>query len=310
MKSTGKSNLSFFILSLATVIFLSFSYSFAQMVPGNLLKQNDVIILFDADMQPVAMKTASIYPAVKSELEKTIGWKVDFRPEILLVKDHETFQSMAGGPLIIGYALPDKNVIVIDYSRMINDSFALESTLKHELCHLLLHRYINAGNLPKWLDEGVAQWASGGIADIVMEKRSPLTSAVLQNRVFGLRYLADGFPADDEGLRLAYAESRSFVEYLSAEKGSQGLLALLERLRDGDNMDAAMDRAFSATFEGLEQKWHEGLARKDIWIAMLINNLTEIIFFLSALVVVYGFFRVWRRKRRYGEEDEYEERKD
>jgi hypothetical protein len=304
MKHTGKSKIRFFILALAVAISLSLFSPGIPATTRNLIEGNDVIILFDSDLQSVAVETASFYPGIKSELEKTIGWKVDFRPEIVLVKDHGTFQAMAGSPLIIGYALPDKNVIVIDYSRMQADSFALESTVKHELCHLLLHRYIKDEKLPRWLDEGVAQWASGGIADIIMEKRSPLDRAVLQNRVFGLRYLADGFPADDEGLRLAYAESKSFVEFLTAGKGVQGLLAFLERLRTGDTIDTAMDKAFSATFEGLEQEWHESLEKKGLWIALLINNLTEIIFFLSALVLIYGFFREWRRKKRRYEEGE------
>jgi len=308
MKSIWKSKIIFFILALAADIVLSAFSSGIQAAPRNLIEQKDLNILFDADLRSVAVETISSYPMIKSELEKITGWKVDFRPEVILIKDHGTFQGMAGSPLIIGYALPDKNVMVIDYSRMMADPIALESTIKHELCHLLLHRYIKEENLPRWLDEGVAQWASGGIADIVMETRPPLDRAVLQNRMFGLRYLADGFPGDDDGLRLAYAESKSFVEFMTTEKGVQGLLALLERLRDGDDIDTAMDKVFSATFEGLEQNWHESLEKKSLWITMLINNLTEIMFFLSALVLVYGFFRVWRRKKkRYEEEEDIED---
>jgi hypothetical protein len=308
MKNTGQSKNISFLLILTSVIILLFASTGAHSAPRNFMEQKDVIIIFDAGLHSVAVETALFYPAIKSELEKIIGWEVDFRPEVILIKDHATFQSMAGSPLTIGYAMPDKNVMVIDYSRMMADPVALESTIKHELCHLLLHRYIKDESLPRWLDEGIAQWASGGIADIVMEKRSPLDRAILQNRIFGLRYLADGFPADDDGLRLAYAESKSFVEYITAKKGMQGLLALLERLRDGDNIDMAMDRAFSENFEGLEQKWHESLEKKGLWITELINNLTEVIFFLSAIVLVYGFFRVWRRrKKRYEEENDIED---
>ena len=120
----------------------------------------------------VAEKTAGFYPDLKAELEETIGWKIDFKPGIVLVKDNNTFQKMSGSSLIVAYALPDQGIIVIDYSRMKTDPFTLEATIKHELCHLLLHENIGSEKLPRWLDEGVAQWASGGLADIVMEKRS------------------------------------------------------------------------------------------------------------------------------------------
>jgi hypothetical protein len=271
--------------------------------PKNLIEQKDVIILFDQGLQSEAEKTAALYATVKSELEKITGWKIELRPEIVLIKDDETFQRMSGSPLVVAYALPDKNVIVIDYSKMMTNPFTLDATAKHELCHLLLHEYIKDENLPRWLDEGVAQWASGGLADIVMERGSALDAAVLQNRMLGLRYLADGFPYDGDQLSLAYAESKSFVEFMTAEKGTRGLLDLLGHLKDGDDVDTAVMKTFSVPLDELEQKWHDSLEKKGLWISFLINNLTEILFFLSALILVYGFIRVWIRKRRAEEED-------
>jgi hypothetical protein len=291
------------ILSLNILIILSFTASCAQSAERNLIEQKDVVILFDAGLQPVAEKAASFYPAIKSELEKSIGWKVDFRPEIVLIKDNETFQMMSGNPLIVGYALPDKGVIVINYSKM-TEPFSLETIVKHELCHLLLHEYIKDENLPRWLDEGVAQWVSGGLADIIMEKRSVLDGAVMQNRMLGLRYLADGFPGDDVRLRLAYAESKSFVEYITTDKGTEGLMDILNSLKNGNDIDSAIMETFSISFAELEERWRDSLEKKKLWISFLINNLTELLFFLSALILVYGFMRAWRRKKRRYEEEE------
>ena len=36
----------------------------------------------------------------------------------------------------------------------------------------------------------------------------------------------------------------------------------------------------------------------------LINYLYEILFFLGALIMIYGFIRVWIKKRRYQDEEE------
>jgi hypothetical protein len=305
MKNPVQLKIISFGLLLAAGFILSFATAHAQSAQRNFIEQRGVVVIFDAGLAPVAEKVASFYPAIKSELEKSLGWKVDFRPEIVLIKDNETFQKMSGNPLTVGYALPGKDVIVIDHSRMIIEPFTLETTIKHELCHLLLHEYIKDENLPRWLDEGVAQWASGGLADIIMEKRPVLDGAVMQNRMLGLRYLADGFPEDDARLRLAYAESKSFVEYMAADNGAQDLLDVLNSLKAGNDIDSAIMEAFSISFAELEQRWHESLEKEGLWVSFLINNLTEILFFLSALILFYGFIRAWRRKkRRYEDEEE------
>ena len=96
-----------------------------------LVEGNETIIIFDDGLRPVAEKTAGIYPGLKAELEKTIGWKIDFKPAIVLIKDNNTFQKMSGSSLIAAYALPDQGVMVLDYSRMMTDPFTLEATIKH-----------------------------------------------------------------------------------------------------------------------------------------------------------------------------------
>jgi len=289
------------LLSLLILILAPTGTLYAQ---RKLLEEKDVVILFDEGLLPVAQETAGLYPAIKAELEGTIGWKINLKPVIVLIKDNDTFQKMSGSSIIVAYALPDKELIVIDYSRMKTNPFTIESIIKHELCHLLLHEYIGAETLPRWLDEGVAQWASGGLVDIVMEKRSVLNEAVRQNRIIGLKYLADGFPYDEGLLTLAYAESKDFIEYMVREKGAQGMLALLNRLKEGNGIDSAIMKTFSIPFDELEKSWHSNLEKKAGWIRILINNLYEILFFLSALVLVYGFIRAWRRKRRYEDEED------
>jgi hypothetical protein len=55
--------------------------------------------------------------------------------------------------------------------------FTLTVTLKHELCHLFLHYLIGGGELPRWFNEGIAQWTSGGIAELMFSP--PYFSACL-----------------------------------------------------------------------------------------------------------------------------------
>ncbi len=139
---------------------------------------------------------------------------------------------MAGHRSYVAFAVPEKFVIVIDDTRMGMKPFSREATIKHELCHLILHRYVNDRRLPKWLDEGVAQWISDGMPDIVNPSRgSMLVQAAMTNGFLSLRSIRDEFPADDPELGLAYEQSRAIVEHIIANYGKNGILNILEALR-------------------------------------------------------------------------------
>ncbi|MBN1626269.1 MAG: hypothetical protein JW944_07065 [Deltaproteobacteria bacterium] len=261
-------------------------------------------VLYYEGLQKVAMETADIYPSIKKELERIIGWKVDFKPGVVLVGDINQFKMMSGNDLTVAYALPDRNIIVIDYSRIKTDPFDLGSILKHELCHLLLHDGIESERLPRWLDEGIAQWVSGGLADIVVEKRQVLTRAVLQNRIIKLKYLNEAFPDEEGMMALAYAESKDFIEYMIRLKGIEAILSILRSLSAGDDIDNAVMKTFSLSLDEMERDWHKSLEKKATWTSVVINNLYEALFFLAAVALIIGFYRVWRRKREYGAGDE------
>jgi len=270
------------------------------------VRKNDVGVLFDDGLENAAEAVARIYPDIKSGLERAIGWEIDFYPRIYLVKDHERFELMAGHSLVVGYAVPEKMVIVIDYSRVLTDPFSLSSIMKHELCHLLLHRYIQKTNLPKWLDEGVSQWVSGGLADIVTANNSSLDRAVVTGRLIPFRYLSKGFPDDKESLTLAYAQSRSLVEYIVDESGPEGLQAILNSLRSGKDMNSTLYRTLQVSFDELEKNWYSAVNKKATWLTLLIAHLYEIIFFLGAVSLIVAYVKIAIRKRamRYEDDDD------
>ena len=133
------------------------------------LGTNDVAIFYEQPLKGAAQEIAEIYPGVRKELETAVSYRVDFRPAVVLVSDEEAFEQITGNRLIVAYAVPEKMLIVINHARSSKDPFSTRAILKHELCHLLLHRYIHT--LPRWLDEGVSQWVSGGFAELFSEKR-------------------------------------------------------------------------------------------------------------------------------------------
>ncbi len=269
------------------------------------IKGNGISVLFEEPLQNAATEVAEIYPGLITELEETLRWKLDYEPTVLLIKNRETFQKMAGSNLVVAYAIPQKRFIVIDYSRMNVSPFNLGTTLKHELCHLLLHRYIPREKLPKWLDEGVAQWVSNGIAEIIMDRnQSILTRVSLTGNYIPINDLAERFPQNRESLLLAYDESKSLVEYIVSEYGSDGILKILENLRNGDEINSAMQKVISISLNELEKNWHAHLNKRLVWFTYLSNNLYGILFFFAALITIFAFFKLLKRKNDYEEEDD------
>ncbi len=269
------------------------------------LQSEEVLVQFEKPLENAAKEVADIYPAVKAELENTFKWRLDFRPTVILIKDSKTFQKIVESGLIVAVAVPQKNLIVIDNSKMNVHPFTLEITLKHELCHLMLHHHISEGNLPKWLNEGIAQWSSGGIAEIIMgESRDVLKQASLSGEFISLRGLTDKFPEDKKAVLLAYEESKSIVEYITREFGVSGLLQVLNYLKNGYDVDAAIFKGLSVPFYELENRWHDYLQKRTTWFTYFSNNLYNVLFFLAGLILTYGFIKFLLKKKAYKDEGE------
>lgn len=141
---------------LVSICIILFPTSLLAAEPS-ILQAEHATVVYEEPLRSAAQEVAGLFPSVKQELESTFQWSLEFRPTVVLIKDRQQFQQMAGSELIVAYAMPGRNVMVIDYTRMNTSPFSLRSTLKHELCHLLLHHYIDRSNMPKWFDEGVCQ---------------------------------------------------------------------------------------------------------------------------------------------------------
>jgi hypothetical protein len=268
------------------------------------IRTNDAVVFFDHTAGTAAAMLLEIYPGIKSDLAATLGWKVDFRPEIRLIKDRDTMKRTAGNDLSVALAIPDRNLILLDTSRVYDKPFSLKTALRHEVCHLLLHRNIRNEDLPRWFDEGVCQWASGGIAEIMTDSGDDLLSkAVISGKLISIEEL-NRFPSDRWPLLLAYEESKSFVEYIIEKYGKSGMLRLLKFLKEGHSMEESFREVLSVSPYELEINWQASLKTKYTRFSYLSRNLYEILFSVAALLTVYGFFRMLKKKREYVDNEE------
>ena len=295
----------FGLLTGLIVIFFLHSSVVAQ---TQILQNDDIMVVYEPPSKAAAGEVLRMYPVLEQELEDIFGWSLNARPQVVLVKTNQTFQKIARNTLIVAFAVPDKNLIVIDYSRMSTRPFTLSITLKHELCHLLLHDHINSGNLAKWLDEGVCQWVSDGIGEILIDKSwSGLDAAILAGQTLRLARLTERFPGDRVSLMLAYEQSKSVVAFIDRQFGKQAILNILSDLKNGETLETASMQSLAMTITELEKQWLTEIERTPRWLIFLANNIYGILFFLAAVLTVVGFIRVLVRRKAYAKWEEEEE---
>jgi len=265
----------------------------------------EITVRYEVPLKDAAIRLASAYGATRADIETKLGWRLQRSPVVVLVRDHGAFQETARNELVTAFAMPKRNLIVIDYMKMNRVPFDLEDTFKHELSHMLLHQEINALSLPKWLDEGVAQWASGGMADILRAgEKDLLQQAVLSHRMIALEDISENFPASQNGLILAYEESKSFTEFIVKNYGEAKLRLILQSLGKNETIEQAVTGNLGVSPHMLEQTWKKGLLKENLWISYVADNMVWLLFFFAALISIAGFFAAKRRMKNYHDEEE------
>jgi hypothetical protein len=269
------------------------------------VENKDISILANESHLSSAEYIEQIFPQTKADVENILGWKLLSKPVVILVGDAEVFERMSGNPYVTAYTVPERHLIVMGLSRTSSEPYFFNATFKHELCHVVLHDHIKDSPLPKWLDEGVCQWVSGSLGEILLGGGSGAANRIdISRHAIPLDRLARSFPGDKQSLSLAYEESRSFVEYISAQYGPERLLSILNHLKDGDEIDQAVLESLSIPLDTLEKEWIESVRSRNVWLIWISQYLYEIIFTAAALLTVAAFIKQMFRKRRYIEEDD------
>ncbi len=265
------------------------------------LSRNQLKIYTDEQIKGAAQEVLTLYPEIKKRLEAFFGWKFQKYPIHIVIRSRLNRPKTS---LLVAYAVPAKNLVVIDYFRAGSTPTNLKVTLEHELCHLLLHSHINDSSLPKWLDEGICQVVSGSLGELaIIPKASVLDKAVRSRKIIPLEKLETHFPNQRDALLLAYEESKSFTSYLIEMLGKQALLELLNYLRDGETFKTGFLQAASKPFSEMEREWWSSLEKQDSLLARLSYYLYELLFAFGAAITIYAFVRQWRERKNYEDEE-------
>jgi hypothetical protein len=260
-------------------------------------------ISYSPELKNDTEQVETIFIETLKELTDALGWKLTKKPHIVLIKDSDLFAELAGNRNIAAYVVSKRSLVVIDYERVLIRPFTLRGTLKHELVHLILGDNLPK-RMPRWLNEGVAQWLADSPAELVLSSNNAeLTKAALQRRLIPLRSLENSFPSRKKDMILAYEQSRSIVEFTVKEHGKDKLLLLLNSLQGGASISEAIISGVGVTYADLEASWAEDITLKASWFYFIAENFLEVLFLLAALAALFGFIRMTIRIRTYKDDE-------
>ena len=216
---------------------------------------------------------------------------------VYLAPDEAAFDRVTGGRIPdwgAGVAIPSESTMVLPlYASGRGRGTDLRKVFRHEWAHLGLHEHLEDMRIPRWFDEGYAQWASGGW-DAVEGWR--LRVAFATGRAPPLDSLALGWPRDRASAELAYGISATVIEYLVMESGERGLELLLARWPDM-GFDRALRSTYGVTAGQLERDWQKYVKRRYGWLLVLSHSL---LFWSALSVVLLGLVLIRRRRDREG----------
>ena len=125
--------------------------------------------------------------------------------------------------------------------------------VRHELTHVLTKLAGEGpyGDLPAWLDEGMATIAEG---DWLERRGGALQFAINNDQVLSLRSMES--PSNRPGfVDIFYGQSAAIVLYLIQEYGTDRMNELFDTFKDGSSVDDALMQVYGVNRDELDNQW-------------------------------------------------------
>jgi stage II sporulation protein D len=183
----------------------------AQGIPWQQLANEDVTLLTtrpDRDRPLLTLATGFVH-----ESEENTGLLYRASPRLKIYPTVAAFRNSTGEPGWVAASTRGRT-IQMQPSDVLREAGTLESTIRHELLHMLIDSYALPGT-PLWFREG-----------LVLYLTAPNASAKQSDNVDDLKGLEKSLraPASEEELRHAYAGARARVAQLVRQHGKAALL--------------------------------------------------------------------------------------
>lgn len=250
------------------------------------LKSEHFIVCFTQDesfAKDVSYKAEVYYQRIAADLgyaRYSNFWTWDNRVKIYIYKQKEAFLKATGQPDWSEGMADYRNKQIISYAW--SKGF-VESLLPHEMAHLIFRDFVGfKGEVPLWLDEGVAQWQEQAKRN---EYQHLAKHYLKQNTLLSLEdmmrldirtvqgvdkiQVRSIFRKNGERVILVigggnlvtiyYSQSVALTGFLIEKYGTVSFIDFCRQLRDGKSLPDALSGAYSTysirTIQDLEDRW-------------------------------------------------------
>ena len=158
-----------------------------------------------------------------------------------------------------GFALLGQHQIHIVLGELRHHGTTVRGVVVHELVHELLDQYVapNGRYLPRWFHEGLAQHLAGDT--YLGAREDDLVWRVGTRHQLSFGDLRNSFPTDSDLLRVAYAQSYSYVSWLVSRHGLDELLHVARNTDARTSFERALVGRLDRTTLQLEDAWRHHL---------------------------------------------------
>lgn len=213
-----------------------------------------------------------------------------------LAPDRVAFDSLTGGRIPewgAGVAVPSRSRIVLPAFEGRNTRGRDEArVLRHEWAHVGLHQYLEQARIPRWFDEGYAEWASGGWN---AREGWRLRIALAGGGAPPMDSVTLDWPRERSRAELAYMLAGTAVEYLVRRSGEQALAVFFRRWRDLGSFETALRSVYGVTTAQFAEDWREYVKDTYGWLFVLSHSL---VFWLFLALALLGMVLIRRRRDR------------
>ena len=293
----------------AIILFLYFLVLAATAGAMELRMENShFVIRYVAGDEGLAAELERESLRIRERVIADIGADFPEKTEIRLCSTLEAFREAQPGrtsiPLwVIGVAYPAEKIIVLRSPRVVKGSrIDVVDVFAHEFSHIALGRALAGVTVPVWLNEGLAMYEA---REWTFSRISILTRAALMDRLIPLPILTLSFPAEAGPAELAYAEGFMFVSFLINKVGQEAFQRMIRDYTRYGDLEGALRRGTGMNIVELEERWLVYLKLRVSWIPIITSVST--LWFITALIFVYGYARKQRQAERRLKEMEKEE---
>lgn len=250
--------------------------------------------------EAIDARVERLFPGARAAVEEILGRKLPAKPHVVVAPTDSEFvrryARIAGSPppsSVLAVALPGRDLVIIRASGVMEGSNAgLEGTLRHELGHLVLGELEarRAGNLPRWLNEGLCEVAAGRrLSD---QEATSLASWAKFAQLPDFDTYARSFPTHGQSGGRAYTISFAYVAWLGDRKPTLDLLSALER----KNLNDAFREIHGDLPSEVELEWKAELIEEQSSFKSLLYSLN--VWSVAALLAIVAGLRAYSQRRK------------